>query len=282
MLAFNYKIMRIQRYLLLLSAILIMGCKKDFLNRLPQTSITEDKFFKSPADLETYTNGFYGMMPPVYEDIFSDNLSTLTGVSTVDNMLRGSLSPSNVGGWNAWGNIRRINFMMDHLDQTTGDAASIKHFVGIARFFRAFVYYQEVKKYGDLPWYGSVIAFSDQEQLTKAKDPRTLVVDSVMADLEYAAANIKPAGPNTRITKWAALTLLARISLHEGTFRKYHTNLNLQSTANTFLERAATLLICPTTSKKSLPKFLPTASLVLLKPLCLPDLVQIHLVQQHL
>lgn len=230
--------MRIQKYLLLFSMILILGCKKDFLNRLPKSSITEDKFFKSPADLETYTNGFYSMIPPVYEDIFSDNLSTLTGVSTVDNMLRGSVTPGNVAGWDAWGNIRKINFMMDHLDQTTGDPVTIKHFVGIARFFRAFVYYQEVKKYGDLPWYGSVVAFTDEAQLKKAKDPRALVVDSVMADLEYAAANIKPDGTNTRITKKAALTLLARIALHEGTFRKYHNELNLQNTANKFLERA--------------------------------------------
>ncbi|WP_316843831.1 RagB/SusD family nutrient uptake outer membrane protein [Pedobacter psychrodurus] len=234
--------MRNIKYVLFLLTVFVLGCKKEFLNRLPQTGVTEENFFRTPADLETYTNGFYGMVPAVYEDIFSDNLSAYTGSSTVDNMLRGGVTPANVSGWDAWGNIRRINFMMDHLDQTIGDAASIKHFVGIARFFRAYVYYQEVKKYGDLPWYNHVIATENQAALTKPKDPRTLVVDSVMADLEYAAANIKSDAAtntlNSRITRWAALTLLARVAQHEGTFRKYHDELGLQSTASRFLERA--------------------------------------------
>jgi hypothetical protein len=60
-----------------------------------------------------------------------------------------------------------------------------------------------------------------------------------MKDLEFAVANVLPARTdNSYLTKWSALTLLSRISLHEGTFRKYHTELNLQSTAQTFLERA--------------------------------------------
>lgn len=234
--------MRSIKYLLLITVILAaVGCKKDFLARTPQTDITEEKFFLTSSDLEVYTNGFYGMISPEYDDIFSDNISIYTGASQVDNMIRGGITPSNVTGWDAWGNIRRINFMLDHLGQTKGDAVTIKHFVGIARFFRAYVYYDQVKKYGDLPWYGHVIQAGDQEQLSKPKDPRTLVVDSVMADLEYAAANVKTdvVANNFRITKWAALNLLSRIALHEGTFRKYHDELGLQGTANSFLERAA-------------------------------------------
>jgi len=240
MLAYNITVMRIQKIFILAIVVILAGCKKDFLERKPQTSITLENFFKTPADLETYTNGFYGMLPPVYDDIFSDNISTYTGNSTVDGLIRGTVTPTNVGGWDAWPNIRRINFMLTHLDKLSGDQASIKHFVGIARFFRGMVYYGEVQKYGDLPWYNHVISDSDEADLTKAKDPRTLVVDSIMADLEYAAANVRVGTENTRITKWAALAMLSRVALHEGTFRKYHTELNLQNTANVFLERAAT------------------------------------------
>jgi hypothetical protein len=232
--------MYIQKLFILAIALFAVGCKKDFLNRTPQTTVREEIFFKTPSDLEIYTNGFYGMMLPVYEDIYSDNISTFTGQSTVDAMIRGTVTPANVSGWNAWPNIRRINFMLTHLSEIKGNTVDIKHYVGIARFFRGYVYYQEVKKYGDLPWYNKAIAYTDEAELTRPKDPRTLVVDSVMADLEYAVANIKVDAENTRITKWAALTLLARVALHEGTFRKYHTELNLQSTADRFIERAAT------------------------------------------
>lgn len=42
------------------------------------------------------------------------------------------------------------------------------------------------------------------------------------------------------ITKWAALTLLSRVALYEGTFRKYHDELGLQNTSAKFLNRAVT------------------------------------------
>ena len=38
--------------------------------------------------------------------------------------------------------------------------------------------------------------------------------------------------------RWYAYGLLARIALHEGTFRKYHDELELQSSADQFLEKA--------------------------------------------
>ncbi len=73
------------------------------------------------------------------------------------------------------------------------------------------------------------------------RDPRTLVMDSVLADINYACANIKTTSEPTRslITKYVAYALKSRICLFEGTFRKYHTELNLQGTANAWLTQAA-------------------------------------------
>ena len=42
------------------------------------------------------------------------------------------------------------------------------------------------------------------------------------------------------VTKYVAYALKSRICLFEGTFRKYHTELNLQGTASTWLDQAAT------------------------------------------
>jgi len=217
----------------------LTSCQKDFLDRFPQTSVTENSTFKTPADLETYTNGFYGMIGPNYSDGFTDNIAGMSGSSTTDAMVRGNLTIANAGGWGGWDNVRRINFMLQRVANTTGDQASINHFVGIARFFRANLYYNMVMTYGDVPWYNQVIKDTDEDLLMKKQDSRTLVVDSIMADLEYAVAHIKPGGTNTRVTKWVALTLLSRIALYEGTYRKYHTYLNLEETAHKFLERSA-------------------------------------------
>ena len=225
--------------LTLLAGFGLAACEEDFLDRKPQTALTETTFFQTPADLETYTNGFYTFIGATYSDVFSDNIALHTSSSETENVIRGTINASNIGGWDSWGNIRRINLMLDNVKRTTGDPVAIRHYVGIARLFRGMIYYDLIKRYGDVPWYSSVIGAEDEAQLMKPKDPRTVVVDSVMSDLEYAAANILPTGTNTRITKWAALNLLARTALHEGTFRKYQNDLNLQSTSQKFLERAA-------------------------------------------
>lgn len=244
-------------YILLATTLLSVSCKKEFLQRTPASAITSDDFFNTPADLETYTNGMYrsqlrAIWADAYSanqympDAYSDNIAIYTGSSEMDNLIRGGITPGTVGVWNrdVWGVLRNINYMLDNVGKTTGDPAAINHYIGVARFFRANFYYNMVKRYGDVPWYAHAFGNKDEAMLTKAKDPRTLVVDSIMADLEYAVANIKnnyPANATPRttyVTPWAALTLLARVALHEGTYRKYHTELNLQASAQTFLQRA--------------------------------------------
>lgn len=227
--------------ILLLGALCVIGssCNDSFLERYPETSITEENFFQTSQDLETYTNGLYELLPVSYNDIYSDNLSTYTGSSETDNMLRGKLNIENVGGWNKWGNLRSINFLLANAGRATGNETDINHYVGIAKFFRAQFYYNQVKIYGDVPWISKPLKTDDEELLFKKQDSRTLVVDSIMADLQYAVDHIKTSDSRTRVTQYAALQLMARIALHEGTFRKYHTELNLTATADAFLEKAA-------------------------------------------
>jgi hypothetical protein len=62
-----------------------------------------------------------------------------------------------------------------------------------------------------------------------------------LADLDYACANITVTNDATRttVTKWVAYALKSRIALFEGTFRKYHTGLNLVGSATKWLQEAA-------------------------------------------
>lgn len=226
--------------LTLFTGLSLISCESDFLQKDPITEVTKDNFFNNPQDLETYTNGFYSYISAPYTDVFSDNISVYTGASNTDNLLRGSLTPANIDGWD-WKQLRSINYMIENSVKAKGDQSLIRHYKGIAKFFRANFYFNMVKKYGDVPWYSATIGSNDEAMLYKAKDPRALVMDSVMSDLEYASANVLPAKTNnTMITKWAALTLLSRVALYEGTFRKYHDELGLQNTSAKFLNRAVT------------------------------------------
>ena len=115
------------------------------------------------------------------------------------------------------------------------------NYTGVARFFRAYWYFEMVQKFGDVPWYSEPLAVDDSTALYKPRDSRTLVMDSVLADLDYACANITVADDQSRslITKWVAWSIKSRICLFEGTFRKYHTELGLQGSADKWLIEAA-------------------------------------------
>lgn len=236
--------MKAKIYILLLciAGVSLAGCNDDFMQKFPETSISHENFFNTVNDLDTYVNKLYDQVGYSYDDVFSDNISVYTGGSQLDELLRGNVDENNVGGWTKdnWGNLRNINFMLVNTGKVKGSEEDINHYVGIARLLRARFYYGMVKKYGDMPWYSKPLETSDIDLLMKTQDPRALVVDSIMADLEFAAKYIKPISSRTRFNKYAALQELARIALYEGTYRKYHAELSAVSTADTYFNRAVT------------------------------------------
>ncbi|GAA4436163.1 RagB/SusD family nutrient uptake outer membrane protein [Ravibacter arvi] len=224
-----------------LASISLAACDDAFLNVLPETEITADAFFATPNDLEIYSNQFYTYLVDPVNDRGSDNVVA----TAIDNeyaykLMRGVVNPDNVEQWSGhWNRLRTINFMLERTHQTTGSAADINHFVGIGRFFRALHYYELVRQYSDVPWYGRTLKTTDTDLLYKKQDPRAVVVDSVLADLKFAVDHIKPSvdgkTSKVRLTKYAALAALSRIALEEGTTRKYRTELGLAD-GNRFLE----------------------------------------------
>ena len=68
------------------------GCNDSFLERYPETSITEDGFFNNASDLEAYTNGLYGNITSGYTDVPSDNM-IYTESQNIYSMMRGEVNP---------------------------------------------------------------------------------------------------------------------------------------------------------------------------------------------
>ncbi|WP_448099591.1 RagB/SusD family nutrient uptake outer membrane protein [Polluticoccus soli] len=175
-----------------------------------------------------------------YDDIGSDNVSSYSGGGEVNSLVTGTLSASTVGGWDDWSKLRTLNYLLEHTGTVEGDSATINNYIGIARFFRAWFYFNKVKRYSNVPWINSAMSNEDTALLYKAEDPRSLVVDSIVNDLLYAVDHITTAeGNHTRVTKWSALALMSRFCLYEGTYRKYHSELNLPD-GDRFLNLAVT------------------------------------------
>ncbi|MDX9883543.1 MAG: RagB/SusD family nutrient uptake outer membrane protein [Prolixibacteraceae bacterium] len=208
---------------IVLIGIIFFSCEEDYLDRPPKDRLDAETFFTTAKDLEVYINGFYDNMFPAphsYEslDDADDNIVPLIIRDRVKGT-RIAPVPRGSEGW-SWSELRSINFFLQNYHRCEDVQAKLKY-GGIARFHRAFFYYKKVKTFGDVPWYGKVLEAGD-EDLYKARDPRKMVMDSVLADINYAVENIPAEVKLNTITKYTALALKARICLFEGTFRKYH------------------------------------------------------------
>ena len=234
----------INLFYLVAAACILFACDDEFMDRVPQTSITTGSYFKSVADLELYVTGLVSnnIRQGEWNDYASDNVTIMQGAEPYSGLLYGRISPDNAANsWTIWGGVRAVNIMMDNLNDVTGEETEINHQTGLARYCRARLYIEAVKNFSDVPWYDSEILSDDEEQLYKTQDPRDFTVDKIMEDLEYAATHIKPdMGNRTRVHKYVALAELARFALYEGTSRKYRSELGLASSADRFLQRAVT------------------------------------------
>lgn len=203
--------------------LILSSCNNDFMDRFPETSISPEAFFKTTKDLELYTNTYYEYVSPSFFDYISDNCVSYAETSSYNDLIRGSITPQTVTGWgkDTWGRLRRFNFFLENVNKAVGEENVINHYIGITRLQRAIWYYDMVKMYNDVPWYSTTINDTDENLLYKERDPRTNVVDSIIADLEYATTTIsEEIGNRTQFSKWYAYAIMARICLHEGTFRK--------------------------------------------------------------
>lgn len=226
-------------YYILLITVIAASCKKDFLDRYPQTTISPELFFKSEEDLKLYVDGLLTLPGTgnFLADQSSDNMAT-TGSIEIKNIMTGSPSSQTItSGW-SWTRLRNINYFLDNYNNADVDQEVKDHYSGLARYYRAMFYMGMVKRYNDVPWYSSAIDPADSASLYMTQTPRAQVIDSVMTDLAFAAAHVRESVPTGTPDVWAVKVFYARTALYEGTYRKYHPELKLESTASSFLETA--------------------------------------------
>lgn len=222
------------------AALALPSCNDAFMDRYPHTEIGVESYFHTEEDLRMYC---YGLMnTPGYDytaDAGTDDQATTDNVE-VKNLMTSAhpTSTTITSGWN-WERLYNINFFLAHCEKAQVSPEILAHYQGIARYYRAAFYMDKVKRFSDVPWYDHPLSTNDEE-LFKPRDKRETVVDHIFEDYEFAAEHVKSDQPKGAIDKWIVLATLARHALYEGTFRKYHDELGLQATADTFLRKAVT------------------------------------------
>jgi hypothetical protein len=245
--------MKIQYLFFVIIALLLFGCE---LEQIPQDTTSKSAVFGSENGLKLYSYSFYDFLPSANNIHTAESMSDyaarrgapafiMEGAYSSTSDDDGSASGNDIvalGGDRDWGwtHLRNFNFFIENCTNENIPEDVRNNYIGLARFFRAFFYFEKVKRYGDVPWISKPLDVEDPD-LYKGRDPRTLVMDNVLEDLNFACENITLTSDATRslVTKWAAYALKSRVCLFEGTFRKYHDELGLQSSADAWLTEAA-------------------------------------------
>ncbi|PWK75995.1 putative outer membrane starch-binding protein [Mucilaginibacter oryzae] len=222
---------------MLFVSFIVVSCKK--LDQAPQDTAKRNDVFGNVTGLQLYANSFYEILPDAGAVVRGDAMADYAARTSVPDFLRpGAYGPRQSTDW-VWTGLRNINFFIENCNNPKVALADRQHFIGLARFFRAWFYFDKLKRFGDVPWYSKTMKVDDPA-LYNPRDKRTLVVDSIIADLDYAGTYIKTTD-NTRslITKYTAYAFKSRVCLFEGTFRKYHDEYGLQASVNGLLTQAA-------------------------------------------
>lgn len=232
-----------------LLALLTLGFASctNFFEREPFSQVGADTFFRSEKDVVLYVNGLLQKNMPGYTTLtYGDQYSDLMAVNSTSDFLKTAWSAEKQTGWETsdWANIYNVNYFLSRLYEAAsavGDDARMKHYEGVGRFWRAWLYYSKVQTFGPVPWYDKPIDPEDEEALYKGRDSREFVMDKILEDLNFAATHClsdKAYVNNSQINRWVALAFKARVCLYEGTYRKYHTELGLEASAGKWLREA--------------------------------------------
>ena len=201
------------------AAVLGFSSCDDYLNRLPKDTLVPENYFRNETDLQLFSNSFYNnLLDKDPYDHQSDHYINLN----LSNELHGGnfrVVPASGGGW-SWGDLRKINTMLGNMDKCS-DAAAVSKYTGLAKFFRAYFYFDKVRRFGDVPWVDAELG-SDDSRLYNPRDSRELIMSHMLEDIDEAIEKLPSDVTPYRVNKWAALALKSQFCLYEGTFRKYH------------------------------------------------------------
>jgi len=193
----------------------ITGCD---LTTLPESSLVPENYFSSAASLEQWLNNCYTQLE-------NYGIAEMEDDNVLDNSPTAFFGRTRLPATESWGwgMLRRINYLIENAHYCE-DKQAVEYYTGLARFHRAYFYFEKLRKYGDIMWYDKVLGSTDEDLLYKPRDDRGYVMDRIIEDFDAAAAVLKDENNaySSEITKWVALAFKARACLFEGTFRKYH------------------------------------------------------------
>lgn len=230
---------------LVCGALTFASCELD---RLPETTLADNNFWQSEVDMRGACNKLYVDLPGLTHDLRADDLYGLATDNTSSGNWTISATSSN---WtDPYKKIAVANNIIEKGNASSGLTENQKkRWTAEACFFRAFHYFELVKKYGDVPLILKAFDNTGDPDIKMPRTPRAEVIAQIYDDLNFAEENLpdidalSSAEDWGRVSKSAARGMLVRVGLYEGTHGKYHgTNSNYKADLKIAIDAAERLI----------------------------------------
>ncbi|WP_343538771.1 RagB/SusD family nutrient uptake outer membrane protein [Sphingobacterium thalpophilum] len=217
---------------ILLSSIAFASVSSCKIDEIPETTVNDVNFWNTVADLRLAANYFYTTLPGLTQkEVNMDNWSTDAYPNDKgDPISDGSrVRPAESDDYNYY-HIFQANKLIEKSAEVLakgGDPTQVNWYVGEARFFRAWYYFEMLKRFGGVPLITKTMGVDDPDVFLP-RASREQVLELIFSDLDFAASSLRNADEVNaakeygRITKTAALAFKSRVALFEGTREKFH------------------------------------------------------------
>ncbi|MFC2138421.1 RagB/SusD family nutrient uptake outer membrane protein [Bacteroidota bacterium] len=222
-------------FILLILAFTICSCE-DYLDREPQTQITESIFYKTDDDAVYAVNAAYEPLQQLWRrtmwyigDLQSDDVLTggdgPTDRPDATEIAFFDVHPDNREGveqcWdNAYRGIYYSNIVLSKVPEIEMNSERLKYrILAEAKFLKAYYYFILVRVFGDVPLFPELIDAKDYKTVVRNK--KEDVYAQIINDLTYATDYLYDYYEDDNIgraTKGAAYTVLAKVYLTLGMY----------------------------------------------------------------
>lgn len=234
------RLSNIRNILLLCATVLLGSCD---LTETMQVEADKAMVFGSESGLRLYAYSFYRALPTLSTGYQQDEMCDIAAVRQTNVFIQQNAYNSETATSWSWGTLRNINYFIDgcHSKECTVDAVTRDNYLGIARWFRAWFYYDKLTQYGEVPWFANEIQSYQYDVMYKERDSRDIIIRNMIEDLDFAYEHIQATSSvnSSTLTKWAAAALKSRVCLFEAAYRRYHKLTGLEITPEELYRHAA-------------------------------------------
>jgi hypothetical protein len=211
--------------ILILTSLIVVSCNKDFLDEIPESSVTTDILYKTDKDFQDAVTGCYVGLRTAYSDMYvfadvrSDDAWHALGNNVVMNSINNFAESSSESVFaTAWRNyyltIFRANEILTKIEPL--DAAVIKNkdrHIAEAKFTRALAYFNLVRIFGDVPLLTKNLTIEESYKAGRISTDN-IYNEVIIPDLLDAESGLLPKYTGSdigRATSGAAKSLLGKV-----------------------------------------------------------------------